>query len=374
MRITLVIDSLGPGGAQRVLTTMANYWVAKDRPVALVTLRGSDVPPAFVLEPDVSLIRLGTIRPGRRALQSLWGKGRHIPALRKAIIEARPDVVVSFIDRVNVFAVLATRGLEVPVVVSERTEPAAYPLGWMWRRLRAWTYPSAAALVAQTAAALRYFPPAPGRIDRVIPNPVVRGKTEAEPSRQARAPYRVLGMGRLGREKGFDRLLAAFAQVAPQFPEWELEIWGEGPERQALERQRSHLGLGPRASLPGVTRDPTGLMRSADLFVLSSRFEGFPNVLCEAMACGLPVISYDCPSGPREIVRHEIDGLLVSPGGGVRALSAALARLMGDPDERGRLAARGPEVLGRFDLDQVMGLWDELLVEVVSRADHEPRR
>ncbi len=253
-------------------------------------------------------------------------------------------MVVSFIDRVNVLTLLATRGLEVPVVVSERTDPAAYAVGWMWERLRAFTYPSAAALVAQSAAALRYFPPAPARIDRVIPNAVVKAQAAAEPSRRARPPYLVLGLGRLGPEKGFDRLLAAFAQAAPQFPEWELEIWGEGPERAALERQRGDLGLGTRVRFPGVTQDAPRLMRSADLFVLSSRFEGFPNVLGEAMSNGLPVISYDCPSGPREIVRHQIDGFLVPPEGGVDALFAALARLMGDPAERLRLAARAPEV------------------------------
>src|SRR5207344_3164927 len=110
-------------------------------------------------------------------------------------------------------------------------------------RLRAFTYPSAAALVAQSAAALRYFPSASGRIDRVLPNAVARPELAPEPSWRARPPYLVLGLGRLSPEKGFDRLLAAFARAAPQFPEWELEIWGEGPARAALERQRADLGL-----------------------------------------------------------------------------------------------------------------------------------
>jgi glycosyltransferase involved in cell wall biosynthesis len=325
------------------------------------------------VDPRVVLVPLGTARPRKGPINRLFGKGRHIPALRRAIRDSRPDVVVSFIDRVNVLTLMATPGLSLPVVVSERTAPNVYDLGWTWKALRHWLYPRAAALVAQTAAALRYFPPARGRVDRVIPNPVIGGEIRAEPPRPARAPYRVLGMGRLGPEKGFDRLLAAFAQVAPQFLDWELEIWGEGPERPRLERHLSDLGLGTRARLPGITRDPMEVMRSVDLFVLSSRFEGFPNVLCEAMARGLPVISYDCPSGPREIVRHEIDGLLVPPEGGVNALSAALARLMGDPAERLRLAARAPGVADRFALDRVMGLWDELLANVVTRDSRRSR-
>jgi glycosyltransferase involved in cell wall biosynthesis len=322
----------------------------------------------------VSLVRLGSIASGRGAIGRLWGKLGHVPALRAALDAARPDVVVSFLDRVNVFTLLAARGRPFPVVVSERTEPAAYPLGWMWERLRARTYPRAAALVAQTAAALRYFRPAPGRIDRVIPNPVAAAPHRAPRACTGPARSLVLGMGRLGREKGFDRLLAAFARVAPRFAEWDLEIWGEGPERPALERQCAQLGLGPRARLPGLTAQPSELMGSADLFVLSSHFEGFPNVLCEAMASGLPVVSYDCPSGPREIVRHDVDGLLVSPEGGVDALSAALARLMGDPEARRRLAARAPEVADRFSLERIMGLWDSLLADVLAAAPQREAR
>jgi GalNAc-alpha-(1->4)-GalNAc-alpha-(1->3)-diNAcBac-PP-undecaprenol alpha-1,4-N-acetyl-D-galactosaminyltransferase len=365
-RVTLVIDGLAAGGAQREISVMANYWASRGWPVTLLTLAGAATP-AFPLNPAIALTPLGTARPRTSAIVRVLGKGRHVPVLRKAIRDSRPDVVISFLDRVNVLTLLATRGLGLPVVVSERTEPAEYHVGWTWERLRAWTYPFAGALVAQTASALRYFPPAPGRIDRVIPNPVVRVQAATEPSTLARPPYRVIGMGRLGPEKGFDRLLEAFARVAARFSEWELEIWGEGLERAALEKLKNELGLGARARLPGFADDPIQRMRAAELFVLSSRFEGFPNVLGEAMACGLAVISYDCPSGPGDMIRHEVDGLLVPPEGGVDALAAALARLMGDPAERRRLAARAIEVVERFDLGRVMGLWDDLLAAVAGR-------
>src|SRR2546423_7411804 len=160
-------------------------------------------------------------------------------------------------------------------------------------------------------------------------------------------------MGRFTQEKGFASLIRAFGVVACKHPEWTLEIWGDGPVREELVEVTRQHGLHDRVILPGYTSSPHERMRNADLFVLSSRTEGFPNVLCEALACGLPVVSFDCPCGPREIVRHGVDGVLV-PNGDIDALAVALGEMMGDHQRRSSFASSAPEILERFGTQSVM--------------------
>jgi glycosyltransferase involved in cell wall biosynthesis len=180
-------------------------------------------------------------------------------------------------------------------------------------------------------------------------------------------------MGRLSKEKGFDLLLEAFSRIAGAHLDWQLKILGDGPLRSELEEQAAKRGLTSRVEFTGVVADPFPMLISADLFVMSSRYEGFGNALCEAMASGLAVISFDCPSGPREIVRNEVDGLLV-PAEDVIALAAAMDRLMSNCQERMRLAARAPEVAERFGLTRVLKLWDQLFADLLPEGLMRERR
>jgi len=273
-------------------------------------------------------------------------------------------------SRTNVLVILASLGLNLPVVISERDEPALRAIGKIWDYLRRWSYAKSFCLIVQSQRVLAYFPEIPKPQIRVIPNPVIcpNGFTSKSKNKEPKRTAKVLlAMGRLHEQKGFDLLLKAFANVAPKYPEWNLVIWGEGELRSFLERLRDQLGLQDRVLFPGITKQSYEEMKQADLFVLSSRWEGFPNVLCEAMACGLPVISFDCPCGPREIIREGIDGILVLPKD-AGALASAMDRLMGDEEERDRLAIRAPEVVERFGLEKIMGMWENV---ILSAKNHE---
>jgi glycosyltransferase involved in cell wall biosynthesis len=172
--------------------------------------------------------------------------------------------------------------------------------------------------------------------------------------------HRLIAAGRLNHQKGFDLLLAAFATVAPKHPDWTLDIFGEGPLREKLERSVIALGLDGRARIHPPTSRLGERMRDASVHVLSSRFEGFPLILLEAMAAGMSVVSFDCPTGPGEIITHETDGLLVRARD-VPAMGAALDRVMSDESLRRRLAAAAPLAIGPYSSQQVGRQWDELL-------------
>ena len=148
---------------------------------------------------------------------------------------------------------------------------------------------------------------------RIIPKPVLIPEYSEPDLKSETSSKTLVAMGGLYELKGFDLLLKAFAPLCNKFPDWLLEIWGEEVQRETLESLRDELGLRERVRFPGLTKEHYKTMSRADIFVLSSRTEGFPNVLGEAMACGLPVVSFDCPCGPSEMIQDGVNGLLVPP-------------------------------------------------------------
>jgi GalNAc-alpha-(1->4)-GalNAc-alpha-(1->3)-diNAcBac-PP-undecaprenol alpha-1,4-N-acetyl-D-galactosaminyltransferase len=366
MRCTLIIHSLSSGGAERVISRIANYWAVKGWAITLLTFDDGSEAPFYDLEDGVNHRSLGLAATSTNPIAGIWNNLSSIRSLRAAIIESKPDAVISFMARTNIITILATRGLNTPILVSERNDPAMLSPGRMWGTLRQWTYPFADRIVVQTERAGDYFPAKLQDRIFVMPNPVILPPIETTESNRSLAGDRsLIAVGRLTYQKGFELLLQAFARLKDDYPEWMLTILGEGELRPDLESLAQSLGLANRLHLPGRVKNPHELLRQADIFVMSSRFEGFPNALCEAMVCGLPVISADCPNGPREIIREGVDGVLV-PTEDITALAAAMGRLMSDPQLRAALAAAAPELAQRFSLEKVMLMWESLVQEVIK--------
>jgi len=355
-RLALIISGMGAGGAERVMSILAGAWAARGDHVVLLTLAPGDAPSFYPLHPAIAYRPLGIASVSRNPVEAVLANLRRLIRLRRAIREARPDAVLSFGTEMNVLTLAATRCLGLRVVVSERNDPRHYPFGRPWRLARSLAYRVADAVATQTRAAANALAGMPRVV--VVPNPAPTPPAgEARPT--GPRPH-VIAVGRLVPDKGFDLLLEAFARVAPLRPEWSLTVLGEGPARAELERRAALSDLAGRVRLPGVLSDAAGAMRGADLLVLSSRFEGFPNVLCEAMALGLPVIATDCESGPADLVEDGVNGLLVPPEN-VEALAAALLCLTGDADERTRLARAAPGAVARLGVSEILAAWDALL-------------
>jgi glycosyltransferase involved in cell wall biosynthesis len=246
-----------------------------------------------------------------------------------------------------------------------------HSIGRLWDALRRLVYPMASALVVQTRALMPWACSVMlgRRKTHVVRNPVRDMQRFVRAERDPRDRV-VITAGRLAPEKGFDVLLAAFSQLGVCFPEWRLIILGEGPERPALTALARSLGITDRVSFPGWIAEPGEWFATADLFVMSSRYEGFPNALLEAMACRLPVISTDCV-GSREILTHAVDGVLV-PVDSAPALAGAMSELMADRALRQRLAEAALAASRRYSLDAIVREWDSILT--AGRVMDEPCR
>lgn len=395
MRITFTLPTLLVGGAERTVSNMANYWAARGWEITILTLSHGARAPGFALRSTVThrdiayYEQIDHQAPSpelENSLQQLFdgssdmeravieGERERLEHLRRELIGTRPRAVISFECATNIRALLAAGDLDVPIIVSERSDPRYLMLkneGWVGLQRR--LYSQAEWLVTLTEETQQHFAALIGNRCRIIPNFVLPPAVDKGSGSSANKSSKIVAaMGRLAAVKGFDLLLRAFAEVAPKHRQWSLEIWGEGALLPDLEQLARELGIAHSVRFKGFTKRTHEALQRADLFVLSSHYEGFPNALCEAMACGVAVISVDCPSGPRHIIRHGVDGILVPPEN-VAALAESLDRLMGDETLRGRLGQRATDVVERYNPEKIMAMWEDLILNSTGNVGSHRR-
>jgi len=338
-----------------VLSIVANELARAGVAVSVVVTSTHKTEPFYALEPGVAFSAPFAGRAYRSKARAATAALSILGDLRRAVMRTRPELIVSFVDKTNALALAALGGRGVPVMACEHIYPPAQPIGPFWSAARRAFYPRAALVTVLTEEAVAFFPASLRDRIVVLPNPVIPppdGTVAADPARSRR----ILSAGRFTPQKGFDRLIRAFAEASAGRPGWTLRILGDGPLRGELEALRDGLGIAGRVELPGVTKRIYEEFAAGAFYALSSRFEGFPMTLCEAMAAGLPAVAMDCMTGPRHIIRDGLDGLLV-PDGDETALAGAMGRLMDDEELRDGLGARAPDVSERYSTERVMGLW-----------------
>lgn len=363
MHIALIIPSLRVGGAERVLSELANAWVSEGYDISLITLCHPKERPAYELNPHIDLIQVNQEsllwQPFYMRLFNILFR---VFRIRSVLKRRKPDIIISFIDVMNITTLLATRFLFIPVIVAERTHPAFYYLPKFYKFMRFITYYWAAKVVAQTQFALDYFSSLPNDRKVVIPNIVRQPKSQKTEDEITRPVLKIVSLGRLVKSKGYHLLIRAFANARELHPDLKLIIYGEGPERAALEKDIIVHDLENIVSLPGVVKDIETALLDADLFVFPSFFEGFPNALCEAMAIGLPVIASNC-SGNIDIVQDGLDGRLFNVGDEMQ-LQRLIQELIQDPSQRLRLSQGALRIVERFGEKSILQMWDDVFTEV----------
>ena len=369
MYIVIFTYSLCAGGAERVTVNLANYWAERGWKITIITL-ASRALDFYSVHPYVQRIVLDMSSESRNVSVAAMNNLKRIIVLRRILREIRPNIALGIMPTANVLLCLSAIGLRnVAVVGSEHIYPPMSPLTRSWQWLRRWTYPLADRITMLTREGLDWLErEIPGARGVVIPSPILYPLPITEPGLvpgEWVGPDRklLLAVGRLTEQKRFDWLLQAFAELASVNPDWDLVILGEGELRSRLERQVQALELADRVCLPGRAGNVSDWYTRADLYVMSSHFEGFPNTLGEAMAHGCAAVSFDCDTGPRDLIRHEVDGLLV-PVGDVACLATALQRLMGDDGLRHRMAGCAITVRERFSLKKIAGMWEVLFAKV----------
>jgi GalNAc-alpha-(1->4)-GalNAc-alpha-(1->3)-diNAcBac-PP-undecaprenol alpha-1,4-N-acetyl-D-galactosaminyltransferase len=361
-RLTIVIHSLTGGGSEHAAAAMASHWAEAGGDVGLLTLDSIEND-RIEVSTKVKRVGLGVMGDSNGIWAAIKANRWRVQTLRDALVNSAPDRVISLTDRTNVLTLLAARGTNIPIVVSERVDVRHHRIGRVWEWLRKRTYPRTCAIVVQTegiASAVQSF--VRSVPIHVIPNSVVQVPNEIANQTLDLSSARnwFVAVGRLVDQKGFDRLIAAFADVSPACPDWNLVIVGDGPERTRLSDTISQHGLEDRVLLPGWIESPWPSFPESSVAVLPSRYEGFPNVLLEAMSRGLAPIAFNCESGPSEIIRPNVDGLLVDEGD-IAGLSAAMQSLANDSALRASLAASATSVNDRFSPERVFAQWETVL-------------
>lgn len=379
----LIANAFSVGGTIRT-TFMTAGQLANDHEVEVVSAYRFAAKPSLELDPRVRLRVLTDLRPAslgriRRAAASRPSRLIHRDDVRHPRFNLLTDAgLLRFLRSVREGVLIGTRpGLNLAIARYGRREVIRigqdhlnldYRPGLL--EAMAESYPrldAVSALTEGTAAGYRELLGGGGRVV-CIPNPApaVRGRRADLDSRV------VAAAGSLSRRKGFDRLLEAWARLAPSHPEWRLRIFGEGPDRAELDALIDALGIRRSARLCGYSPRLLEELQRASVFAITSRKEGFPMVILEAMALGMPVVAYDFPTGPRDIITNEVDGFLI-PEGRTRLLTEALGALMRDADRRRRFGDAALKTVDRYRIDAIGARWNALFDELSAARAAGPK-
>ena len=345
-KIGFVISSLSSGGAERVLVNLANY-LSNYYEITIYTFSNEDS--FYKLDEKVKHIKLNLAKKSNNKIESIVNIFKRIKKLKKVF--KNEDLIISFMTHTNILSIVASKLLNKKIIISERIEYNFY--GKKINFLKRVFYPFANYLVVLTDRDKKNYKYL--KNIEVIPNPInmleCNGKKENI----------ILAVGRLNKQKGFDTLIEVYSKIDTNYP---LYIVGEGKERKNLENLIKKFNLEKKVFLVGRSKEIHKWYEKASIFVLSSRKEGFPNVLIEAMSCGCACIAFDCPTGPGEIIENYKNGILVE-NQNKEELKKAIELLINDKNLREKLLKEAVKVREKYSIEKIGERWKNIIQKLV---------
>lgn len=365
MRILFVARALNAmaGGVERMIIALMNEMALRAHTVGLFSWDRDDARAFYPINGEIPWFKLDMGEPSRKARAR--EVMQRLPVIRRIVRTFAPDVIVCFQGGPFMAMRAFTAGMGIPVIAAERTSPTLYEHAGTrrWQFLERQAFRTARLITVQVERYRSLYPDYLRTKIVTVPNPVSPARILASPAGEGEnGRLRLLSVGRLSYQKNYGVLIDAFAALAPQFPDWDLRIVGEGANRTSLETQiGSEPALMQRVSLPGARSDIESEYAAAHLFCLPARWEGFPNALAEAMAHGLPSVGFAGCAGVGDLIVPGESGALAAGNNDSDSLAAALAPLMADASLRARMGQVATQSMQAFEPRKIFDMWEETL-------------
>ncbi|PIB31197.1 group 1 glycosyl transferase [Maribacter sp. 4U21] len=355
MKIDFLINSLTGGGAERVMTTLANGFSARANIVKLITFNAND---SYEVVKSVKRIRLHYGNLSNHTIRSFVNLFKYYKGKKK-----RPDILISFMPKTNLVAIAVAKILKIKVIICEHSNHKAKTTSdTKW--IRKFFYKYADATTVLTSYDISFYKALKSNVT-VMPNPIILPES-IKPFSERHNNILVAGSLNRYKLKGFDKLLYLMEPLLKSHSDWILTIAGSGENGMAiLKKITKELNLEKQVKFTGFCKNIEELMQNSQIYILSSQYEGLPMVLMEALSNGMACISYNCVSGPSDLIVHNQNGLLVD-NQNPKAMQEGVNLLIQNESLRKKLAANAPSSMVKYSLENILGQWELLINSVLS--------
>ena len=351
MNIVFTVGTMSAGGAERVVSFIANSLATDNNHITIVMW--FDSPIFYTLNDKIGIIALES--------NSKIGKIREFRGIIKQI---NPDIVLSFLAPINIATIIAMIGLKIKLIVSERNDPRYVPFSPILRIVRNLLYRFSIAITTQTDNNKFYFSKQLQSKCTVIFNPVNIKPEMQRIALETKKKHKIVTVSRLVRQKNLQMLINAFEQSLQKYPAYELYIYGEGDEENKLKQIVTQKKLNGKVFFPGSVKDVHNKMIDAEIFILSSNFEGMPNALLEAMSLGLPCIATKV-SGAVDLIEDGKNGVLISVGD-EQSLANEICKLLADKNRRNIIGKEASKLFDKLSPNVIIEQWRRYIADKIQ--------